>query len=89
VAFQNAQRDDPNSLGLGLLEVQILNAQGRNEKAKQRADFWVRKMRRAGVPDDKMPLAFLIEVARDPIEAFADLGLESVDDSVLLLKQWL
>ena len=32
-AFQNAQRDDPKSLSLGLLEVQILNAQGRNEKA--------------------------------------------------------
>jgi Flp pilus assembly protein TadD len=88
-AFQNAQRDDPKSMSLGLLEVQILNAQGRNEKARQRADFWVRQMRRAGVPDDDMPLAFLIEVARDPVEAFADFGLESVDDAGLLLKQWL
>ena len=88
-AFQNAQRDDPKSLSLGLLEVQILNSQGRNEKAGQRADFWVRKMRRAGVPDDEMPLAFLIEVARDPLEAFADFGLNNVDDAGLLLKQWL
>ena len=46
-------------------------------------------MRRAGVADDKMPLAFLIEVARDPLEAFTDLGLEIVDDAGLLLKQWL
>jgi len=88
-AFQHAQRDDPKSPGLGLLEVQILNAQGRNEKAKQRADFWVRQMRRAGHADDELPLAFLIEAARDPVEAFADFGLESVDDAGLLLKQWL
>jgi len=88
-AFQHAQRDDPESLGLGLLEVQILNAQDRNEKAKQRADFWVRQMRRAGVADDEMPLAFLIEVARDPVAAFTDLGLGFVDDAGLLLKQWL
>ena len=88
-AFQHAQRDDPKSLGLGLLEVQILNAQGHNDKAKQRADFWVRQMRRAGVPDDEMPLAFLIEVVRDPVEAFANFGLESVDDAGLFLKHWL
>ena len=88
-AFQHAQRDDPKSHGLGLLEVQILNAQGHNKKAKQRADFWVRQMRRAGIADDEMPLAFLIEVAKDPVEAFADFGLESVDDAGLLLKQWL
>jgi tetratricopeptide (TPR) repeat protein len=88
-AFQHAQRDDPKSLSLGLLEVQILNAQGRNEKTRQRADFWVRQLRRAGVADNEMPLAFLIEVARDPLEAFADLGLGIVDDAGLLLKQCL
>ena len=88
-AFQHALRDDPKSLGLGILEVQILNSQGRNEKAKQRADFWVRQMRRVGVPDDEMPLVFLIEVARDPVAAFADLGMGVVDDAGLLLKQWL
>ena len=88
-AFQNAQRDDPKSFSLGLLEVQILNAQGRNEKARERADFWVRQLRRAGLEDDEMPLAFLIAVSQDPIEAFADLGLEMDDDAGLLLKEWL
>ena len=87
--FQHAQRDDPKSTGLGLLEVQILNAQGRNEKAKQRADFYVRQMRRAGHADDELPLAFMIKLARDPVETFTDFGLESVDDAGLLLKQWL
>ena len=88
-AFQHAQRDDPKSPGLGLLEVQILNAQGRNEKARQRADFYIRQMRRAGHADDELPLAFMIEVAKDPVEAFAGFGLESVDDAGMLLKQWL
>jgi len=88
-AFQNAQRDDPNSISLGLLEVQILNAQGRNEKTRERADFWVRKMRRAGLEDDEMPLAFLIAVSENPTEAFADMGLEMDDDAGLLLKEWL
>jgi tetratricopeptide (TPR) repeat protein len=88
-AFQHGQRDDPDSTGLGLLEVQILNAQGHNEKAGQRADFWVRQMRRAGMTDDDPPLAFMIEVARDPMGAFTDFGLESVENAGLLLKQWL
>jgi len=69
--------------------VQILNAQGLNEKARERADFWVRKMRRAGLEDDEMPLAFLIAVSENPIEAFADMGLEMDDDAGLLLKEWL
>ena len=88
-AFQNAQRDDPNSLGLGLLEVQILNAQGRNDKAAERADFWVRRMRRAGVPEDDLQLDFLSNVARNPIEAFADMGLNISDNAGTLLGQWL
>ncbi len=88
-AFQNAQRDDPNSISLSLLEVQILNAQGHNEKARERADFWVRNMRRAGLEDDEMPLAFLIAVSQNPTEAFADMGLEMDDGAGLLLKEWL
>jgi len=88
-AFHKAQRDDPNSISLSLLEVQILNVQGLNEKARERADFWVRKMRRAGLEDDEMPLAFLIAVSEDPTEAFANFGLEMDDDAGLLLKQWL
>jgi len=88
-AFQNAQRDDPDSLGLGLLEVQILNAQGRNDKAAERADFWVRRMQRAGVPEDDLQLGFLSSVARDPTEAFANMGLSFSDDAGTLLGQWL
>jgi tetratricopeptide (TPR) repeat protein len=88
-AFKHAQRDDPQSLSLGLLEVQILTTQGHIEKAKQRADFWVRQMRRSGVSDDEPQLNFLIEVAANPVEAFAEVGMEMVDDAGLLLKQWL
>jgi tetratricopeptide (TPR) repeat protein len=88
-AFQNAQRDDPHSISLSLLEVQILNAQGRNDKARERADFWVRHLRRAGLEDDEMPLAFLIAVSQNPTEAFTDLGLEIDADTGLLLKEWL
>jgi tetratricopeptide (TPR) repeat protein len=88
-AFLNAQRDDPGSMSLGLLEVQILNAQGRNEKARERADFWVRGMRRTGMEDNEMPLAFLIEVSKNPTEAFAGLGLQMDDDTGILLKEWL
>jgi tetratricopeptide (TPR) repeat protein len=88
-AFQHAQRDDPKSLSLGLLEVQILYAQGQVEKAKQRADFWVRQMRRAGVAEDEPQMEFMIEVSRDPAEAFAEIEMNMVDDAGLLLKQWL
>mgnify|MGYP002639499008 CR=1 FL=1 len=88
-AFQHAQRDDPKSLSLGLLEVQILIAQGLVEKAKQRADFWVRQMRRSGVPEDEPQMAFMIEVSMNPVEAFAEFEMDMVDDAGLLLKQWL
>ncbi len=89
VAFRNAQRDDPDSISLSVLEVQILNAQGHNEKSAERADFWVRRLRRAGLEDDEMPLNFLIEVAENPTKAFADISLEMINDAGLLLMQWL
>jgi tetratricopeptide (TPR) repeat protein len=88
-AFQNAQRDDPDSPNLGLLEVQILNAQGLDDKAAERANFWMRRLRNQGYADDEMPLAFLIDVSEDPVAAFAELGLEFSDDMGLLLKQWI
>ncbi|MCZ6560273.1 MAG: SEC-C metal-binding domain-containing protein [Gammaproteobacteria bacterium] len=89
LAFRNAQRDDPDSISLSVLEVQILNAQGHNEKSAERADFWIRRLRRAGLGDDEMPLNFLIEVAKNPSKAFADISLEMINDAGLLLRQWL
>ncbi len=89
VAFQNAQRDDPDAISLSVLEVQILNAQGRNEKCAERADFWVRRLRRAGLQDSEMPLTFLIDVVETPTGAFADLGLEMTGDAGRSLRQWL
>ena len=88
-AFQHAQRDDPYSLNLGILEVQILHAQGHIEQAMQRADFWVRQMRSAGVTEEEPQLTFMTEVARDPVEAFADIGLDMADNAGRLLMQWL
>ncbi len=74
-AFQTAQRDDPGATSLGLLEIQLLLAQGRAREAQERARIWLRQLRRADVPDDAFS-EFFEAVASDPHAAMLDIGLE-------------
>jgi len=87
-AFNHAQRDDPNTISLAPLEVQLLNAQGDNDKASKRAGFWVRRLRRMGLHDDEMPLNFLIDVVENPNQAFANLATDIFDDETQGLRDW-
>lgn len=88
-AFHQAQRDDPQSTSLGLLEVQLLNAAGENDKARQRAAFWVRQMQRAGMAEDEPAMAFMRRLAENPEATLAEFGLQAAGEAGEGLRQWL
>lgn len=88
-AFQHAQRDDPNALGIAVLEVQLLVATNETERAQARAQFWVKHMERLGLEPDEYPLAFMQAIAQDPIQAMAAVGLDVADDAGSRLQSWL
>lgn len=88
--FHRALRDDPKSPSLGLLEVQMLIAEGRNNQARDRARFWVRRLRSMGWSEEEDgPVAFLEAVARDPEAAMTDIGLEMAGGVGRPLLVWL
>ena len=64
-AFQSAQQDDPKSLSLGMLEVQLLLSEGQSSRARERARFWIKQLRRQGLGDDEQALSFLAGIARE------------------------
>jgi len=62
-SFQTAQRDNPGSLSLSQLEVQLLIAEGKRALASERARYWVKRLQRQGWSNDEGPLEFLSAVA--------------------------
>ena len=88
-AFHRAQRDDPDSLGIGILEVQLLMATDQVAQARARAQFWVKRMQRQGLDANEAPLEFMIAMARDPIQAMAGVGMEIAGDAGQRLQWWL
>ncbi len=89
-AFEAAQRDDPKSPSIGLLEVQLLVAEGRRERARERAQFWVKRLQRSGVTEEKQGiLEFLKAVATDPGRAIAEVGFAVSGEAGRALGVWL
>ena len=88
-AFRHAQRDDPDSLGIGLLEVQLLIGENRPEQARDRAQFWVKRLRRQGMEDDEQPLSFLLAAVSDPMQAMADVGTRMSGAAGQRMQAWL
>lgn len=75
LAFRNAQRDDPENPGIGMLEVQLLIAEGRGSEARDRARFYAAALRRNGRGGDPELLALFEELARDPGHAMSEIVL--------------
>ena len=88
-AFKLAQRDDPDSPSLGLLEVQLLLAQRKPDVAVDRARFWTRRLRSLGYPETEGPMPFLEEVANGPGRAMGELGIEISGGAGARLLAWL
>ncbi len=74
-AFQQAQRDDPGTSALGVLEIQLLLSENRAGEARERARMWLRKIRRTDLEDDTLT-EFFEAVASDPHAAMVEIGME-------------
>lgn len=88
-AFELAQRDDPDSPSLAVLEVQLLLAERKPDVAADRARFWVRRLSSLGYPETEGPLPFLEEVAHSPERALGELGIEIAGGAGARLLDWL
>jgi tetratricopeptide (TPR) repeat protein len=85
-SFRKAQVDSPDDFKVGLLEVQLLLAERRFDRARERARFLVKRMEKQGV-NAEFALDFLKGVAEDPrkgslrmeFAAVQDIGLELAD----------
>jgi tetratricopeptide (TPR) repeat protein len=87
-AYKQAQRDDPSSPNLALLEVQLLMVDYRLEEAAARAKFWLKSFARRGDYDSPM-VDLLTMVADDPEQAM--LGLRGGSEFTAIvdrLSQW-
>lgn len=76
VEFRQAQRDDPDSPSVGLLEVQLLMAERRLDEARERARFWRRRLQRSGDPELGKTITLLSAIIDDPHAAIADFMLD-------------
>jgi tetratricopeptide (TPR) repeat protein len=76
-AFAEAQRDDPDSPAIGLLEVQLLIFEHRPDEARERAKFWRRRMQRIGDPGLDGAIEFLSAIIEDPAAAMAGIAIDS------------
>ncbi len=74
-AFRQAQRDDPGTSSLGVLEIQLLLSENRSSEARDRARMWLRQIRRSDLQDD-MLTEFFEAVASDPHAAMVEIGME-------------
>ncbi len=74
-AFIAAQRLDPSSPALSVLEITLLCSRGDSEQAKARAAFWLARLQRDANSPDEL-LDFLTVCTEDPEAALFDQGTE-------------
>lgn len=84
-AFNNAQRDNPNSIGIGALEVSLLMADGDFERLRERSRYWLARLKRLGLPSDHPTMELFSRLLESPAETLAAMGAEGEGDSVLRL----
>jgi len=86
--FKAAQRDDPGSTSIGMLEIQLLMGEGKNTLASERARFWVKRLQREGCPADEGPLPFLKSIAKDAEMGMAQIGIDIAGGAGQRLLAW-
>lgn len=74
-AFHQAQRADPDSVALAMLEITMLISEQEWEQASQRAHFWAARIARMPGPKAVELLDYLNQVARDPQQAMQQIGV--------------
>ncbi|MDZ4255145.1 MAG: SEC-C metal-binding domain-containing protein [Sulfuritalea sp.] len=79
-AFTQAQRLQPDNPALSHLEVVMLAAEGKIERAQDRAQFWLTRLTRQGLVEDGDPLLeFLRAMSENPEAALAMMAGEPDD----------
>jgi tetratricopeptide (TPR) repeat protein len=86
-AFTRALREDPDSPRNAVLEITLLAAQHKEALARQRADFWRRRLARNHARDSEL-LAFLRCAAEDPQDALVASQAATIDPMLLRLRDW-
>ncbi len=77
--FQQAMREDPDFLPLGVTEIHLLVAEGNTAKAKDRARFWLAKLSRDPKVHGSKLLEYLRKCTEDPQGAISDITLMHAD----------
>ena len=86
-AFASALRSDPDNPSTALLEITLLAAQHKDGVARERARFWLHRLRRAGFAEQGF-LDFLARAIRDPQEALVDSHSDVLDPVLVDLHDW-
>jgi tetratricopeptide (TPR) repeat protein len=76
-AFGEAQRDEPDSPSIGLLEVQLLIFEHRTDEARERARFWRRRLQRMRDPDLDDSIDFLTAIVENPVAAITGVLIDA------------
>ena len=76
-AFRRAQRDAPGEPTVGLLEVHLLLAENRPERARESARVWRRRLMKLNVEEFEGAIGFLTAVDKDPYGALAETSIDA------------
>ncbi len=87
-AFHHAQRDNPDAVDIGVLEVQLLIGENKIAQAQARAKFWTRRLQRQGLAADEPALTFLQAVMENPLLAMGQASLQVLGDGEPRLYRW-
>ena len=73
-AFHQAQRDNPQSVRIGALEVTLLMSEGNLERLAERSRYWIARFRRMGLPPEHPTMALFERLTDDPAATLAAMG---------------
>ena len=76
-AFRRAQRDTPGDPAIGMLEVNLLLAENRPERARESARVWRRRLMKLSAEEFEGAIAFLTAVDKDPYGAMAQTFIDA------------
>ena len=88
ISFRKAQIDSPDDCKVGMLEIQLLLAEQRFDRARERAGFLLKRMKKQGLDDD-FSREFLEEVVSDPRKGRLRIEFARIQDMGLELVDWL
>lgn len=87
-AFTAALRSDPDNPSTAILEITLLAARHKDWIARERARFWLYRLRRIGVAQPGV-LDFLRQAIEDPQDALVESYTDALDPALLDLQDWI